>query len=279
MDVEDAQRAEVVAADLWELGALGVEERDDSTLSRGAQGAVTLVASFTDDAAARRAVEQLRATAPDCGAHVEHVVGDAWRDAWRAYFRATPIGARLLLRPSWEPVPASAVGRVVLTIDPGNAFGSGIHETTRLVLEALDRRVRGGERVLDVGCGSGILAVAACLLGAAEAVAIDIEPDAVAVTRDNATRNGVAERVDASTTPIDRVAGRFPLVVANIQAAPLIAMAGSLLARVDAGGVLVLSGVLAEHQDAVIAAFARADVEEVRADGEWVAIVLSQGAR
>ena len=76
VDVEDAQRAEVVAADLWELGALGVEERDDSTLSRGAQGAVTLVASFTDDAAARRAVEQLRATAPDCGAHVEQVLGN-----------------------------------------------------------------------------------------------------------------------------------------------------------------------------------------------------------
>src|SRR5512139_1404763 len=152
-----ASDAELVANELWERGAAGVEERDATTLLRGEAGAegVTLVASFADEAHAEAAREAL---ADRFEARLEFVVGDDWAHAWRAYFKPTRVGERLVIRPSWEPVEA-APHEVVLTIDPGNAFGSGIHETTRLVLRESDRRGRGGERGLDVRGGSGILAI------------------------------------------------------------------------------------------------------------------------
>src|SRR5262249_50900336 len=163
------------------------------------EGRVTLVASFEDDESAAEAVEAFR---DRYAAHVEHVVGDAWRDEWRKYFKPTRLGERLVIRPSWEPFEKQD-GDVVLVIDPGRAFGAGLHETTRLVLRAIDARIRGGERVLDVGCGSGILAIGALLLGAGDAVATDVDPEAVEVTNENAVLNGVADRIAASTTSIE----------------------------------------------------------------------------
>ena len=151
-----ADDAELVASDLWDLGATGLEERDATTLDHASKdGNVTLVACFVDDAAADEAALALR----ELGATVQYVVGDAWRDAWKAYFKPTRLGPRLVLRPSWEPWDAAPTD-IVISIDPGRAFGSGIHETTRLVLKQLDGHIRGGETILDVGCGSGILAIA-----------------------------------------------------------------------------------------------------------------------
>ena len=204
-------------------------------------------------------------------------VGDEWRDAWKEYFQITPIGERLLLRPSWRDVPEDAGERVVLTIDPGGAFGSGLHESTRLVLRAIEADVKGGETVLDVGCGSGILAIAALLLGAERAIGIDVEDSAVPTTIENAEINGVDDRLEASTDPIESVAGTYALVLANIQAPILIGMAPTLAERVAAGGTLVLSGILAGQEDEVAAAFTalpRGLEATVTADGEWRAITL-----
>lgn len=258
-----ANDAELVSDQLWVLGASGIEERDDTTLAKAEDG-VLLIASFPDEDAAHRALAQLEHPAT-----IEFVVGDEWKDAWREYFHVQQIGSRLVLRPSWREAEAGP-GQVVLTIDPGSAFGSGIHETTRLVLKEVEARVAGGESILDVGCGSGILSIAALLLGASSARANDVDPLAISATQENAETNGVS--VVVSLDPVESIAGTYDLVLANIQAPILIGMADTLMAR--SRDTLVLSGVLAGQVDDVVAAFAAFTLESVAEEGEWRAIVL-----
>ncbi|MET0342008.1 MAG: 50S ribosomal protein L11 methyltransferase [Polyangiales bacterium] len=267
----DTEEVEEVSYLLWELGALGVEERDATTLNKNDPGGegVTLVASFPDDAAAAAAVAELAPRA----ARVEHVVGDEWRDAYKQFFKVTPLGERLVIRPSWEPY-TPAPHEVVVTVDPGRAFGTGTHESTRLLMQALDRHVRGGERVLDVGTGTGILAICALKLGATDALCIDVDPDAVEVTRENAAFNEVGARIEAGTTPVEDVPGSYPLVLANIQATVLIPLAAPIAARVAAGGLLMLSGILVGQEDDVRAAYPAFELLESPREGEWIALIL-----
>ncbi len=266
----DAEDVEEVSYLLWELGALGVEERDQTTLNKSQTG-VTLVASFADDAAAESAREGI---APR-SARVEHVVGDGWRDAYKQYFKVTRLGPRLVIRPSWEPYTPEP-SDVVVTVDPGRAFGTGTHESTRLLMAALDARVRGGERVLDVGCGTGILAICALKLGAHDALCIDVDPDAVEVTRENAQLNEVAERVRADVTPVGDVADSYPLVLANIQASVLIPLAQQIAARVVPSGLLLLSGILVGQEAEVLAAYPAFTLEASPVEGEWIALILKK---
>lgn len=260
---------------LFELGASGVEERDATTLDKpltpGAE--VMLVASFETEADAHEALEVLAELEPPRPGRLEFVVGDAWRDAWRAHFKPTRIGTRLVVRPSWEPFEATP-SDVVLTIDPGRAFGTGTHETTRLVLTEIDARVQGGETVLDVGAGTGILAVAALLFGAASARCIDNDADTVGVVVETAERNEVAARLDANTTPVEDLTGTYDLVLANIEARVLIPLADALTARVAPGGTLVLSGILVGQEDDVLAAYPTLRCEARPVMGEWAALVL-----
>jgi ribosomal protein L11 methyltransferase len=256
---------------LWELGAMGLEERDETTLVpvRG-DDRVVVMAAFSDDAAAQYAFNQVRG---QYEAEIVHVPHEDWSIEWRRGFGPQRIGKRLLLHPSWEEVQGEP-GDVVLTIDPENAFGSGDHETTRLVLRILDGRVGGGERVLDVGCGSGILSIAALRLGAASAVAIDIEEEAVAVTRRNAVLNGVESGLQASTKPLDDVEGSYDIVLANIETRVLLHMPSALRARTAPCGILVLSGILLEERDELLAAYASMSLDECLEEGEWCACVL-----
>jgi len=267
------EASELVASELWDLGAEGIEERDSTTLDHStSEGTVTLVAFFPEEELARSVV---RGYEGRYEAQLLFVVGDAWRESWKEYFHPSRVGAHLVIRPSWEQVKLWP-GEVMLTIDPDRAFGSGTHETTRLVLRELDRRICGGERLLDVGCGSGILSIGATLLGARDAVAIDTDPAAVANTVENARANDMAARIHASTTPVEEIEGRFDMVVANIQAHVLIPLADAIGDRVADEGTLVLSGILREQWKEVRAAYPGFDCLLVPAEGEWTALVLER---
>lgn len=263
---------EAASDQLFVLGASGIEERDATTMQRAgvAEGFVTLVANFEDDADAQAAVVELDAK---WNPRVEHVVGDAWREGWREFFKPARVGKRLVVRPPWEPYE-TAPDDVLLTLDPGLAFGTGTHETTRLVLAQIDARLAPGTRVLDVGCGSGILSIACALLGAEHCVAIDVDRDSEIVTADNAEKNGVADRITVSLTPVDQVTETFAFVVANIETRILVPMAPALRARVLSGGTLILSGILRDQADQVRAAYADMELIEQQSEGEWVALVL-----
>jgi ribosomal protein L11 methyltransferase len=199
-----------------------------------------------------------------------------WAEAWKAHYTPQRIGKRFLVVPSWLADEAAAGPEdVVLYLDPGTAFGTGLHPTTRLCLAALEELVRPGDEVLDLGTGSGILAIGAGRLGAGRVVAVDLDPKAAAVAADNAERNGVAIETLAGELA-DTPPGRFDLVVANILAGPIVTLAPALVERLRRpGGRLVVSGILAEQADDVAAALAAAGAEELetRHSGDWVAIV------
>jgi ribosomal protein L11 methyltransferase len=274
--------ADEAGALLFELGAQGVEERDATTLVRGAAGKVTLVGSFEDEGAARSVIAELpTAWSP----RLEQVVGDAWRDEWKKHFEPFRICDGIVVRPPWRTHTA-APDEQVIELEPGRAFGTGLHETTRLVAEILAGRgaaVRGA-RVLDVGCGSGILSLVALALGAGSVRALDVDPDAVAVTQENALRNGQSSRVQADETPVGALRERYDTVLANIEAKTLIELAPSLIERVAPEGVLVLSGILSTataptQVEDVKRAFEALELDGVREMGEWAAISWTMPAR
>ena len=268
--------ADEVGAMLFELGAEGVEQRDDTTLPRAAvAGLVTLVASFVDVGAADAALAELDAAwAP----RRDELVGDAWRDAYKEHFHPFALTQRITVRPPWEAIDAPRDGVHVLVLEPGRAFGTGLHATTSLVAALLDAHSAAfaGKQVLDVGTGSGILALVALLLGAASARAVDVDADAVAVARENADRNDLADRLVADTSSLDALDAQYPVVVANIEARVLGPMARQLVARVEVGGLLVLSGVLVGQDEALLAAFDDCALLERPVEGEWLALLLER---
>lgn len=181
---------------------------------------------------------------------IEQVAEQDWVRLTQSQFDPIPISPRLWIVPTWHEAPDSHA--INLKLDPGLAFGTGSHPTTRLCLRWLDAHVHGGESVLDYGCGSGILAIAAVKLGAARAEGVDIDPQAVSASRDNAALNEVAAHF---CLPGELVPGQYDVVVANILTNPLKGMAPLLAGRVRKDGQLVLSGILAEQADEVIAVY------------------------
>ncbi|RJX29090.1 MAG: methyltransferase domain-containing protein [Desulfarculus sp.] len=202
-----------------------------------------------------------------------------WSLNWKKHFHPRLVARRIIVAPPWEPA-SPAEGQVVIVIDPGQAFGTGQHESTQLVLRRIERLADQGHlpgRVLDVGCGSGILALAALRLGAASALAIDIDPQAVEAARANARLNGLSQGLEANLTPLDQIGERFPLVLANLTAKDLMELAGPLAARLAPGGELVASGLLVEQIGPVRQAFAGLGLSLVEQDSlaGWAALVLA----
>jgi ribosomal protein L11 methyltransferase len=267
-----------MSAQLFDLGAEGVEERDETTLAKSAaSGKVTLVAAFSTREDADEAIREL---GPALAPRYEEVVGDAWRDAWKEHYKPYAIAPGLVVRPPWEPYEAKP-GEKVLELEPGRAFGTGLHETTRLVVSAIQKYAAEihDRLVIDVGCGSGILALAALTLGASRAIAVDNDPDVIDVTLENAARNELTGRIEASTTDVAALEVTAPMVLANIEAHVLIPMAPALIARVAPNGLLLLSGVLVFQSLDVQAAYAHSmDVLDTPVLGEWTCIVLRKKA-
>ncbi len=272
------EHAELATSELFDAGAQGVEERDATTLLKGRiEGFVTLVANFADDEEANAAVVALKEFEFGANAAVEHIVGDAWRDAWKEHFKPFAIAPGLVIRPPWEAYEAQA-GERVLELEPGRAFGTGLHETTSLVAQGLVRHaaVLAGAEVLDVGTGSGILSLVALSLGAARARAIDNDADVIGVVLENAELNGMSAQIDADTTDVKDVKRTYPIVLANIEAGVLIPMAPALRGAVSAGGLLFLSGILVPQRDSILAAYAGMQLIETPEKGEWISVVLRQ---
>lgn len=209
-----------------------------------------------------------------------------WAGALRREWRPIEVGRRLLVCPSFVRRPLET-GRVVLKLRPGMAFGTGTHFTTASCLRMVEEFMAsapdpGGVRVLDVGTGSGLLAIAALLLGAGEAVGLDLDRDALREARQNARLNRVSDRFRAPRGPLDPDAtGRFPLVIANLVAATLQALAGPLAHSLAPGGRLVVSGILLRQEAEVLEAFGSRGLTPVATmrDGTWVTIALDSSSR
>ncbi|MFS8071571.1 MAG: 50S ribosomal protein L11 methyltransferase [Byssovorax sp.] len=250
-----AAESEELGATLFELGASGVEERDDQTLIKGSEsGVVTLVASFDTHDAASGAIADLKAAFPALAPRLEEIVGDAWRDAWKEHFAPFLLTPRIRVVPPWVARPAPEGDEIILELEPGRAFGTGLHASTSLISEILDESsaTLKDKELLDVGTGSGILALVALMYGAARAVAIDIDPDVVDVVQENAERNGLGARIEASAGTVESITRTFPWVLANIEARVLRPLAGELDRVLAPGGTLVLSGILASEHDEMV---------------------------
>jgi ribosomal protein L11 methyltransferase len=264
---------------LAELGASAVTCTDaaDQPLFEPPPGATPLwqqtvvTALFeadTDPDLLRAAIESAAGPLPDF--RHEKVEDQPWERAWMVDFQPMCFGQRLWIVPSWSEPPAPDA--VNLKLDPGLAFGTGTHETTSLCLAWLDGAELKGRQVLDFGCGSGVLAIAALLLGAERATGCDLDPQALLASRDNAEVNGVAHQLTC-VLPESMPTASYDLVLANILAGPLVELAPLLTGYCRPGADLVLSGILADQADSVLAAYRdHFDLSPVVQKNDWVRI-------
>ena len=276
-----------------EVGPLvgGVEVRDAGTLLSTAPGRTAVIALCRpeDREFVLASAHEALATARESGLPVDPVAvrerqadESEWRDVWKQFFRATRVGRRFTVRPSWDPGSAPA-GEFVIDLDPGRAFGTGAHPSTRLAV-ALAENVRDVTpqiaRFLDLGCGSGILSIAtARLWPAAAGLAIDNDPEATECSLENFERNHV-KGVTIVTGTLEKAEAAFDIILANIQADVLCDLAVAMAAKLAPQGSAILSGVLCDQADDVLAAYTAAGfVLRTRQDeGEWTGLLLHKAA-
>lgn len=201
---------------------------------------------------------------------------DDWQE-WRRFFKPVLVSKRVVIKPTWEEYKLKE-NELIVEIDPGMAFGTGTHETTRLCIQLMDNIIKGGETLFDVGTGSGILAIAAAKLGAAKVLGIDNDEKAVCVATENVELNSANEKVSISGIPLSDIEGLFDIIVANILAEDLVEMRKELLRRLAQSGRLILSGILKTKAEMVIAAYSDegATIEQQIDDGEWSALMLKK---
>jgi ribosomal protein L11 methyltransferase len=286
----DSEAVEAVSEILGRLGhgaavrptRLLRDPSDELAVREDPSAPYELTAHLPDDLAAPAAIEQTERALwhlqafglrPVGGLRVRPVEDRDWTEAWKAGYQPQRIG-RLVIVPSWLEPPDES-DAVILRLDPGMAFGTGLHPTTRACLALLQEVGPMPARVLDVGSGSGILGLAALALGAGSVDAVDTDAEAVAATASNAEANGYAGRLAVHHGTLRELAGApYLLVLANLVAAVLVELASALAAHLAPGGTLLASGIIADRGDEVEAALAAAGLERVerRLDGEWVSL-------
>ena len=289
-------RAEQAADVLLGLGATGVQEDhpgfhfgDDGPVvperwelpeQTSPTGEVELKAWFPADADSD---ELVRAVAAQTGGRILSgtLADQDWNETWKRNWKAGRLSRRILVVPGWQDPPPLADGEQILRMDPGQAFGTGTHPTTRACAELLDELLasRSSLEILDVGTGTGILAIAGLMLGASRALGVDTDPLSVEATIDNAAVNGVADRLAVQLGGVERSPeGCWDVVLANLLAPLLVEIARPLVARLAPEGALLASGILCDQAGGVIDAFAAAgaSVVERRDDGDWVALKLER---
>lgn len=220
--------------------------------------------------------ERLTAAGIEYKAGSDGVNDSDWNENWKKYFHATEIGKRLTIVPSWEEYD-NRENRVLLHIDPGAAFGTGTHATTSLCLELLQDYIKDGSAMLDIGCGSGILAIASVLLGADSAVGVDIDAQSVKTARENAAINGVSDRTEFIVGDLaEKVSGRFPVVCANIVADVVIRLLDGAEKYISDGGVLIVSGIIDIRENDVLEAAEKHgyEISQKRYRDNWCAFAL-----
>ena len=263
---------------------------DESLLSlREGESSVTFYLPEGEDGQAR--LSRLEATLArlkglDEGGHwgrltftLSQLAEESWQDSWKQHWKPTRVGKSLIVCPSWEEY-APAPGETVIRLDPGMAFGTGTHDSTRLCMALAEGLIVGGERVLDLGCGSGILSVTALLLGAESALGVDIDEVAVRACAENAAMNGLASRANFQKGNLaDGVRGRYDLIFANIVADVILQLAPDLPRLLAPGGALITSGILSERAGEIEAAFADLGLRTKTKleSGGWAALVVVGG--
>jgi ribosomal protein L11 methyltransferase len=209
---------------------------------------------------------------------VRPIEEEDWATAWREHFHVTRVGRRCAIVPTWrEHTPAP--GDIVIALDPGMAFGTGLHPSTRLCLQALEEHVLPGMQVLDLGTGSGILALAAAKLGAGHVLALDTDPVAVRAAQENVARNGLQSAIAVQRGSLELAPpDEFHLAVANLTAKLIGELAGGILSALRPGGLLIASGFLEERQAEMASSLERAggNVRDCLAEGDWAALVVRQ---
>ncbi len=304
---------EPVSGRLYQLGITGLEIEDeqdfkdflennkqywdyvDEDLIKAKSGETQVKTYISDDAAGRELMIAIKSTLAELKSlddnneygrltiETDNMTEQDWANNWRQYFHPMEIGEKLLIKPEWEELE-SPTDRIVFNIEPGMSFGTGSHYTTQLCIEALEKHVKKGDKMLDLGCGSGILSIISILLGADEAVAVDIDPNAVDTAYQNAARNGVTRdkyKVMAGNVVSDAeiqseiAKNKYEVVAANIVADVIIMLAPKAKEYMKDGGVFITSGIIMDRLEEVKAALIENgfEIKEINTRKDWASIV------
>lgn len=223
-------------------------------------------------------IEEVKNTVKGVEVVVNEANDDEWKDKWKEYFKPAKITDKLVVKPTWEEYEAKE-GELVIEIDPGMAFGTGTHETTSLCLELIEKYIKEGDTLLDVGCGSGILAIAAGLLGASDVLGIEIDPVAVEIGNENVALNNLSDKIKVIYGDLTKgVDYKADIVAANLMADLVKMLSPSVPAHLREGGIYISSGILAVLAEEVSAVIEESgfDIVEIMVKGEWCAIAARQ---
>jgi ribosomal protein L11 methyltransferase len=267
---------ETVSSLLWDLGTSGIEEGNFDQAQTRAK------AFFPEGIPIHRVQQDLSVWCKNVGIRLNALSAHRqeardWLAEWRSQWNPFPVGNRFFIIPLKDSKQAIPLLRIPILLEPGMAFGTGTHETTQLCLESLERLVTPGISLLDLGTGSGILAIAACKLGARSILGVDIDPEAVSVARENGILNGCGQKIEWRKGGADSLGRRkFDLVVANLTLDPIERMLPSLAKRLKPGGTIILSGLLRGQETRLVPLFKPCRLRKlrVRSRGEWIAVML-----